>query len=225
MKTILCYGDSNTHGYNPKNGLRFPYHVRWTGKLADLLGPEYQVVEAGLNGRTTVLTDPLEPYVNGGLFLHMSLRMHKPEDLVILMLGSNDLKMIFGEQSARQIAENAGKLVTKTKELTASFNKNGIPSRILLVSPIEVGEGMAKKSVWTASFGGESAVTRSRQFAEEFRKEAERQGVYYMNAAAYAQASKRDSLHLDEEGHKKLAEAMYHKILEIFQEDDKNRKD
>ena len=126
MKTILCYGDSNTHGYNPKNGLRFPYHTRWTGKLADLLGADYQVVEAGLNGRTTVLTDPLEPYVNGGLFLHMSLRMHKPEDLVIIMLGSNDLKRIFGVQTARQIAQNAGKLVEKTKELTASFNPEGL---------------------------------------------------------------------------------------------------
>ena len=202
MRTILCYGDSNTHGYNPKNGLRFPYHVRWTGMLADLLGPEYHVIEAGLNGRTTVLTDPLEPYVNGGLFLHMSLRMHKPEDLVIIMLGSNDLKRIFGEQTARQIAENAGKLVEKTKELTASFNKEGIPSKILLVSPI-----------------------RSRQFPEEFEKEARRQGVYYMNAAAYAQASKRDSLHLDEEGHEKLAMAMYHKILEIFQEEDQEAKE
>lgn len=225
MRTILCYGDSNTHGYNPKNGLRFPYHVRWTGKLADLLGPEYHVIEAGLNGRTTVLTDPLEPYVNGGLFLHMSLRMHKPEDLVIIMLGSNDLKRIFGEQTARQIAENAGKLVEKTKELTASFNKEGIPSKILLVSPIEIGEGMAQKSVWKESFGGESAVIRSRQFPEEFEKEARRQGVYYMNAAAYAQASKRDSLHLDEEGHEKLAMAMYHKILEIFQEEDQEAKE
>ena len=68
-------------------------------------------------------------------------------------------------------------------------------------------------------------MIRSRQFPEEFEKEARRQGVHYMNAAAYAQASERDSLHLDEEGHEKLAMAMYHKILEIFQEEDQEAKE
>lgn len=218
MRTILCYGDSNTHGYNPKNGFRFPYHVRWTGQLADMLGKEYHVVEAGLNGRTTVLTDPLEPYVNGNAFLGISLRMHKPEDLVILMLGSNDLKIQFGELSAEQIAANAEKLVVKIKTLTASFDPDGKPSKILLVSPIEIGEEMPDMEFWSDAFGGWSSVRRSREFASAYKAAALRQNVYYMNAAAFAQPSKKDCLHMDEEGHTNLARAMYQKVLEIFEE-------
>lgn len=55
MTTILCYGDSNTYGYNPVNGLRYPKGVRWTGVLQKMLGEEYEVIEEGCNGRTTVL--------------------------------------------------------------------------------------------------------------------------------------------------------------------------
>ena len=53
MTTILCYGDSNTYGYNPVNGLRYPKDVRWTGVLQKLLGEQYAVIEEGCNGRTT----------------------------------------------------------------------------------------------------------------------------------------------------------------------------
>ena len=45
MTTILCYGDSNTYGYNPVNGLRYPKDVRWTGVLQKLLGEKKVVME------------------------------------------------------------------------------------------------------------------------------------------------------------------------------------
>jgi len=45
MKNILCYGDSNTYGYNPENGQRYDYNIRWTGILQNLLGLEYRVIE------------------------------------------------------------------------------------------------------------------------------------------------------------------------------------
>ena len=59
MFTILCYGDSNTHGSHPAGG-RFDPHERWAGVLRDELGPDYWVVEEGLGGRTTVFSDPIE---------------------------------------------------------------------------------------------------------------------------------------------------------------------
>lgn len=92
MKTVLCYGDSNTYGYNPVNGLRYPQDVRWPGKLQSLLGNGYQIIEEGCNGRTTVFDDPLEGWKNGLDYLRPCLNSHKPVDIVILMLGSNDLK-------------------------------------------------------------------------------------------------------------------------------------
>ena len=106
MKSILCYGDSNTWGYDPQTRSRFPHDVRWTGVLASSLGTGYRVVEEGLNGRTTRWDDPIEAGRNGLTFLQPCLESHLPLDLVIVMLGTNDLKQRFG-LSASDIAQSA----------------------------------------------------------------------------------------------------------------------
>jgi hypothetical protein len=64
-KHILCYGDSNTWGYNAATGGRYDDDVRWTQRLGEMLGPDYLIGEAGLNGRTTVFEDPLNEGLNG----------------------------------------------------------------------------------------------------------------------------------------------------------------
>ena len=117
MITVLCYGDSNTYGYNPSNGFRYPPDVRWTGRLQRLLGEGYHVVEEGCNGRTTVYDDPLEGWKNGIDYLKPCLNSHKPVDIVILMLGSNDLKEVF-HASPEDIANGAAELVKVIREFT-----------------------------------------------------------------------------------------------------------
>jgi lysophospholipase L1-like esterase len=101
MKVILCYGDSNTWGYDPHTQERFSSRVRWTGVLARQLGEEYHMIEEGLSGRTTVWDDPVEGlHKNGKNYLLPCLESHQPIDLVILMLGTNDLKMRFSVPAA-----------------------------------------------------------------------------------------------------------------------------
>ena len=140
MKTILCYGDSNTYGYRPDNGMRYDEEIRWTGRLASILGrEEYRVIEEGCNGRTTVFDDPEDPWKNGLPYLKPCLNTHKPIDIVILMLGSNDLKSCF-KLSAEEIADGAGKLVETIQGFTA--DKQGFVPGIVLVSPPEIGEGI-----------------------------------------------------------------------------------
>ncbi|MFQ9749053.1 MAG: GDSL-type esterase/lipase family protein [Anaerobutyricum soehngenii] len=118
MTTILCYGDSNTYGYNPVNGLRYPKDVRWTGVLQKMLGEEYEVIEEGCNGRTTVFEgNAKEPWKAGLGYLRPCLNTHKPIDFVIMMLGSNDLKRMF-HASAQEIADGAEELVKVIKEFT-----------------------------------------------------------------------------------------------------------
>ena len=96
MWEILCYGDSNTWGYNPSTKERYDRYERWTGILQFTLGDEYHVIEEGLNGRTTVWDEPIEgEYKNGKTYLVSCLESHKPLDLVIIMLGTNDLKKRF----------------------------------------------------------------------------------------------------------------------------------
>ena len=110
MKTILCYGDSNTWGYDPANQTRYPRDVRWPGVLRNGLGDGYIVIEEGLNGRTTVWDDPIELDKNGATYLRPCIQTHKPLDFVIIMLGTNDLKTRFS-LPAYDIASGAGVLV------------------------------------------------------------------------------------------------------------------
>lgn len=208
MKTILCYGDSNTYGYNPSNGLRYPENVRWTGRLQALLGNSFRVVEEGCNGRTTIFDDPLEGWKNGLGYLRPCLNSHKPVDIVILMLGSNDLKETF-HASARQIADGAAVLVDVIQSFTRE--KQGFEPDIILVSPPEIGEGI-RSSCFYGSFL-ENAIDRSREFPKWYRQTADEYGCIFFNAAEHIRASGTDSLHLTPQAHKILAEELY-KIVE-----------
>ena len=121
MKSVLCFGDSNTWGYDPDASLaspfpiRHPHDVRWTGVLARELGAGWRVIEEGQNGRTTVFEDPLTPHRKGLDYLPAALESHKPLDAVVLMLGTNDLKVIFSAP-ANQIAKP--RTTTKTRART-----------------------------------------------------------------------------------------------------------
>src|ERR671917_870887 len=132
MRTVLCYGDSNTWGYDPATRERFPPHVRWTGVLATLLGAEYRVIEEGLNGRTTRWDDPIEPGRNGLTYLRPCIESHKPLDLMVIMLGTNDLKRRFN-LVASDIAQSAAELA----QLAWRFanGPDGARAKALLVAP------------------------------------------------------------------------------------------
>ena len=210
MKTVLCYGDSNTYGFDPKSGFRYPSNVRWTGVLASLLDDDYNVIEEGCNGRTTVFDDPLEGWKNGLDYLKPCLNSHKPVDIVIMMLGSNDLKEVFHATPA-QIADGAGTLVDTILQFTKE--KQGFAPQIILVSPPEIGEDI-RHSAFYGSFY-ENAIDRSKQFPAEYERIAKKYGCTFFNAAAYINPSKEDSLHLDPEGHRILAEKLCEVVKSI----------
>ena len=137
-KSILCYGDSNTFGHRPTDGQRYPYGVRWTSLLAENLGKDFQVIEAGLNSRTTVIDDEVEKYRNGLKYIDVVVEMNWPLDLVILMLGTNDMKVRYQAQAV-DIAEGARSIVREIRRLHQEIRPDWMP-QILLVSPLLVGE-------------------------------------------------------------------------------------
>ena len=210
MTTILCYGDSNTYGYDPRDGMKYPADSRWPGILKKLLGPSFHVVEEGCNGRTTVFTDPAEEWKNGLTYLKPCLNSHKPIDILIIMLGSNDLKKNY-HASAADIADGAGELVRVAKEFLAV--KQGFVPEIILVSPPLIGEGITE-SPFSESFDA-TAIERSKQFSDEYRRVAEVTGCIYFDAAPVAIASDIDSLHLSPESHKALAIALCKTVLNV----------
>ena len=210
MKTVLCYGDSNTFGFNPETGMRYPRNIRFPGILQNLLGDEYTVIEEGCNGRTTIQDDPIDGWKNGLDYLKPCLNSHKPIDIVVLMLGTNDLKQTF-HLTADQIAENAGVLVGVIKEFTAE--KQGYVPDIILVAPPEIGAGIRTSPFYGAFV--EESVAESRKFPEYYKKVADSKGCIFLDAAKYVTPSNVDSLHLTPAGHRILAEKLSEAVKSI----------
>lgn len=202
-KTILCYGDSNTYGYVPETGMRYPRDVRYPGRLQLLLGDDYEIVEEGCNGRTTVYDDPIDGWKNGLDYLKPCIHSHKPIDAVIMMLGSNDLKTTF-HLKAEDIAESAGKLVDVIKEFT--LEKQGFVPKIVLVSPPHIGENIASSPFYGAF--SEEAIFESHRFAECYAAVAKERGCIFFDAAKYVEPSHFDSLHLTPDAHITLADEL-----------------
>lgn len=208
MKTILCYGDSNTWGATPGTGERFAPSVRWTGVLAQELGATYRVIEEGLNGRTTVWNDPVEGRMSGKDYLVPCLDSHRPLDLVVLMLGTNDLKLRFAV-SAFDIAQSAGVLVDIIQKSAAGRNDGAPP--VLLIAPPLVG----KLSEYAEMFG-DGAHARSKQFAKYYRLIADQYRCHFLDAAQVIVSSDVDGIHLDADQHQKLGAAVAARVKEIF---------
>jgi lysophospholipase L1-like esterase len=196
MKSILCYGDSNTWGYIPGTAERYPREVRWPGVLQAALGPEFHVVEEGLNSRTTVLEDPTRgPGRNGLTYLGPCLDTHAPLDLVVLMLGTNDLKHRFG-LSAADIAVNVSALVGVIQKSQAG--PGGQTPPLLLVAPPHIGPLTLLGDIF------EGADEKSRHVARHYRAVATQAGAHFFDAAEVVTASPVDGVHWDASQHARL---------------------
>jgi lysophospholipase L1-like esterase len=202
MKTILCYGDSNTWGWSPSMLERYDPDVRWPGVLSKELGSEYHIVEEGLPGRTTVWDDPIEQGCDGKSYLSPCLASHSPIDLVIIMLGTNDLKVRFSVP-ALDIAAGIEVLVSIVKH--SQSGQDGESPKILVVSPPAINPHQ-DRGEWDVYEGG---IEKSQKLGKALSLVANEQNVYFFDAAEVIQSSEIDGIHMDPEAHlilgKKLA--------------------
>lgn len=203
---ILCFGDSNTYGYKPDGTGRFDENTRWTQILQKKLGSGYRIIEEGLCGRTTVFQDELREGRRGLDLIGITVEMHNPLDLMILMLGTNDCKTRYGA-SATVIARGLDQVIRKARKSSSR------PFDILVVSPIHLGKGIGEPD-FDPKFNESSEVV-SRNLAAEYRKVALQNHAAFLNAADFASPSTTDREHLNEAGHAALAEAIYDKILTL----------
>lgn len=207
MKTILCYGDSNTWGYDPATQTRFRRDIRWPGVLRSELGEGFLVIEEGLNGRTTVWDDPIELDKNGATYLRPCIQTHKPFDLIIIMLGTNDLKTRFN-LPAYDIASGAGVLVDIVQKSETGIG--GKAPEVLLIAPPPAVEltGLAEMF--------EGAVEKSGGFARHYRRVSNEMGCHYLNAGDHVESSALDGIHLEVDMHTRLGKAVAAKVREIL---------
>ncbi len=200
MTNILCYGDSNTWGYDPIRRSRYNELVRWPMALQRLLGDSYRVVEEGLNGRTTVWEDPVEGDKNGIRFLPTCLDSHSPLDLVIIMLGSNDLKRRFSVD-AFDVAQGLRRMIGLIR--THEYLPSAKAPKVCVVSPPRIGHLSGEM---LAMFGPE-AEAKSAGFTLFYSQVARDAGCLFFDAASVVEAGRQDCLHLSETGHLRLAES------------------
>ena len=210
MKTIVCFGDSNTWGYNPANAERYPAAVRWPGALRATLEAKYpgafEVVAEGQNGRTTVWNDPLGQK-NGSSYLLPCLESHKPVDLVIIMLGTNDLKHRFG-LSSYDVAKGLVHLAEMTR--SSEFGPANSAPAVLIVAPPPI----AKLSGFAQDFLG--GAEKSLTLGVDITAFAALKGFPCFDAGTCIHSSDVDGIHLDPEEHGKLGAALARKAVELI---------
>jgi lysophospholipase L1-like esterase len=193
VKTILCYGDSLTWGYNAEALARHPFEDRWPNVLQAQLGGAARVIEDGLNGRTTAFDDNLVAEDrNGARTLPTSLATHSPLDLVIVMLGANDMKpWIHGR--AFVAANGMARLVNIVRGHTYFFDAP--PPKIIMVSPPPVSR--TDNVEFSEYFDG--ANESSTKLADTYRQYAGQLGCGFFDAGSVARTSPIDGVHLDAE--------------------------
>lgn len=199
MKTILCFGDSNTWGDSPEGGPRFGHDVRWPRVLQKLLGKDYYVVEEGLCGRTTDLDDKDSHIRNGLNYLPACVKSHSPIDFFVVMLGSNDLKDRFN-RSAKEIAIAVRGLVDVARDNADSPNM-----KIIILSPSPIDPTQSRYSMYSEDF--KDGIGKSHELAAELEKIATAKSAIFLDIARFAKVGS-DGLHLSADSHKALAEEL-----------------
>ena len=208
MKTILCYGDSITWGYIPGNLGRLPLDQRWPSVLARALGPDYEVITEGLRGRYTVHDEPFRPGRSGADLLQPILESHAPVDLLILLLGTNDV-LHFPELTAYDAARGIETLC-KLAQASEAGPDGGEP-RILLIAPPRIGKLSDELSLMC-----HGKPEHALDFARHYRSVAGDRGLAFLDAAEVTEPSPVDGVHLDAQGQRRLGEAVARAVLQIF---------
>lgn len=211
MRTILLFGDSNTHGTPPVPDLgasdRFRHEERWTTRLAKLL-PDWEVIAEGQPGRTTVHDDPIEgAHRNGLTVLPALLESHRPIDVVLIMLGTNDLKERFSV-NAGDIALSLERLVRVVRASAAG--PGGTAPGVLLVAPPPITETGCLASM----FAGGAA--KSQHLAREIAAAARRSAVAFLDAGEVVEVSPVDGIHYEAKANAPLAQAIAKAVRDHF---------
>ncbi len=207
---ILCFGDSQTWGYIPgTDHERFSEDIRFPKALQRILGSRFEVIEEGLNSRTLISEDERESKAgrNGSAYLVPCLDSHDPLDLVILMIGTNELKHEF-VASAKSIAEilerHFVKVILKRK---SQFQKT-FPQLLIISPPIINEDSRYAKERYIG------ANAKSRQLGEAYLEIAERNGCFFIDASSLKVGP--DGVHMTMESHLKLAKMIATSLKRTF---------
>ena len=190
MKTIVCFGDSNTWGYIPgTDGGRYPRDVRWPARLATAFAEEAEVIAEGLNGRNATIESPVAEGRNGLPYLVPCLRSHAPVDVLVIYLGTNDAYWL----EPIVVAGSVGRLVKVAR--AAEAGPDGGAPEILVVCP--------------PPFAGH-------ELAPAYKEVCDRLGCELLDLDGIATYSELDEIHLEEPGHVAVAAAVEERVRQML---------
>ncbi len=209
MKNILCFGDSNTWGYTPLSGARYSINERWPRVLQANLGDKYHIIEEGLCGRTIASHMQDRSHRSGQELLPALLESHRPLDLVIVMLGTNDLQRCFN-LSVEEIASNIKSfcLMIKNNEY---ISQNKPKTKILLISPAHLADLSIEDQLHFQ--GGQ---LKSKQLARHYSQVATDLHIEFLDAHSVVQTTNIDGIHWTKEQHNNFGEILSTNINKIF---------
>jgi len=203
MKKILCFGDSNTFGYNPKDASRFESSKRWAGILKDkLFNHNFKVIEAGLNNRKCFIKDPEE--LCG--FKALPDYLNEKLDFIILGLGINDVQKMYKPNDS-QIKTGIINLINLAKR----YQKE---AKIIILSPSNLNKNVTSHHYFSNLFDDWS-VEKSKEIFNLYNEAAGSTQVEIIDLNKITPVSNIDGLHYDEDGHKKIAEKLYNYFVNL----------
>ncbi|WP_305986700.1 SGNH/GDSL hydrolase family protein [Roseibium sp. MMSF_3544] len=208
--SVVCFGDSLTWGFNPVDKTRYGHDVRWTRLLQAELGSGFYVIEEGVNGRTTVFEDPTRGDKNGLAHLATVRKTHMPIDILIIMLGSNDLQDRFN-MSAEAIGLAMGRVLFEAKRATDDVE--GRAPKVLLMSPPPLGDfsGLEYGGLYSNEHGG----VQSKRLAGVYAQLAEQYGTAFFDAATVISAGALDAVHFEAAPQADLARAIAAEVRKL----------
>lgn len=219
-KRIVCLGDSNTHGYcgDPADfsgekritgEMRFGDDERWPRLLGKILGEGYNVIEEGLNGRTTVFEDPFRTGLTAAGYVTPCLMSHRPVSLLIVMLGTNDLKAWYGA-TAERITAGMEYVVRRALEANCWTEKG---PNVLVVAPPPVRAGYENSESYFEM--GRDAREKSLLLSKLYAPSAARLGCAFFDSAPYAEINAVDYIHMTRAGCRAFAEALAPEVKKL----------
>jgi lysophospholipase L1-like esterase len=219
-KRIMVYGDSNTWGFIPVESgstTRYPADVRWPGILKTALGQNYEVIEEGLSARTTDIPDPTLPHISGaGLdgsaYLSSALATHQPLDLIVIMLGTNDVKKMF-DRSPYRIALGMGKLIDIVAQTKGGVGTSYPTPRVLVLAPPPLGKLFPEARA--ERFAG--GVEKTKAIPGYYEAVAKAAGAEFLDVGTLTTTDGIDGVHLSPEAHKAIGIGVAERVKSILQ--------
>lgn len=210
MNTVLCFGDSNTWGYEPCTGLRYDESTRWTSLTPMLLGNDFSFYEAGLNGRTTNSCDTERDFRRGTELLKLYLESCRPLSLVIISLGTNDLKKSL-QLSVEEIQSGARALCKQVLEFDYTpYDK----PQVMLVAPAPLVNSPNLDEEFE-----QPELENSRKLATTYYQLCQELGIHFLNAGQIVKTSPLDGVHWDEAAHHDFARHLAEVVRKVLLDD------